>query len=233
MSPLVIFLCDNEFDLRIIVESTNKESYHRMFVLSNSALKSNVLFDKNDSILIWDYRDYDVNIICRFVSLYSNPQYSHLILYFKKFENILNDLQNLNLKDYIEQNNCIGFSRFFVSINGFNFKFNEQKNYNELEYYEKINKCFEGEPVEHLFFLEALKELLPECKYENLDNLPKDEIDLIRLFNSKNKNSTSIYYILKENTSDDIKNKIVLTSSEVEKYKYKIKREDGFILYII
>ena len=53
-------------------------------------------------------------------------------------------------------------------MNGFDFKPSIEKIYiDPIEFAMEINKAMNEEPVNDLIFVEALKELLPDCEYEN------------------------------------------------------------------
>lgn len=231
MSLLLIFLCQNESD----VEKFNKESrnlpYHRMFVMSNKFLKDFIDSQKNDSFIVLDYSKQNLNQIIRFVSLYSNPQYSELLLFLNQNVEIKKTIEIIQKHNKVESTNYIFVTRFDLALNGFNID-NIEKQTDPLTFYEDISSALRGEIVNNKVFIEALREILPESKYIIDENINLDN-EIRILINSKNKNSRSEYYVTDKIISDSVKNTILFTESDMNKYKYVIKRIDGLNCYIL
>ena len=103
---------------------------------------------------------------------------------------------------------------------------------NPLDFAEQINLALSGEPVEDVYFVKALKEILPECNYtfsQNANNLSNDILGLIKSIARPSANEISVY-----NNESPEKNKgyILFTNEEMSNYSFLVRRLDGLRMYL-
>jgi hypothetical protein len=178
-------------------------------------------------------KDVDYIIILRMVLLFSNPYYD-VILFdknntydFDSCKNILESLDNI-----YQKNDLLVVTREHVAIKGFDFSIQKEVETNPLDFAEQINLALSGEPVEDLYFVKALKEILPECNYkfsQNADNLSNDISGLIKSLSRPSANEISVY-----NNESPEKNKgyILFTNEEMSNYSFLVRRLDGLNMYL-
>jgi hypothetical protein len=200
---------------------------HMFKLLGTVKLNSKQLIEKNF------IKDVDYIIILRMVLLFSNPYYD-VILFdknntydFDSCKNILESLDNI-----YQKNDLLVVTREHVAIKGFDFSIQKEVETNPLDFAEQINLALSGEPVEDLYFVKALKEILPECNYkfsQNADNLSNDILNLIKSITRPSANEISVY-----NNESPEKNKgyILFTNEEMSNYSFLVRRLDGLKMYL-
>jgi hypothetical protein len=167
------------------------------------------------------------------VLLFSNPYYD-VILFdknntydFDSCKNILESFDNI-----YQKNDLLVVTREHVAINGFDFSIQKEVETNPLDFAEQINLALSGEPVEDMYFVKALKEILPECNYmfsQNANNLSNDILGLIKSITKPSANEISVY-----NNESPEKNKgyILFTNEEMSNYSFLVRRLDGLRMYL-
>jgi len=101
-----------------------------------------------------------------------------------------------------------------------------------LIYAQELSKALSEQPVEHEIFIEALRELLPNCQFENYKDIKEISDDVRSVFNLKYKKSSTSYNVLYEPKIEKFTNAIVFSFSILDSYKFAIKRKDGLCCYI-
>lgn len=234
MSPLCVFLCNNQLEYDQILKETDSAKYHRFFILSSNKIIRNNLEHKNsDNFMTYAFDLSRVDIISRLVTCYSHPMYSHILIFLGTEIDFDNEKNNFINQEYFQNKNCIGFTRQYVALNGFTFDPVETKMpIDPLVYAQEISKALCEQPVEHIIFVEALKELLPSCQFENFNDISEISSDMKSVFNSKYKKSSTVYNVLYEPKIEKFTNAIVFSFSTLDSYKFAIKRNDGLCCYI-
>ena len=234
MSPLCVFLCNNQLEYDQILMDTQSAKYHRFFILSSNKIIRNNLEHKNtDNYMTYSFELLRIDVISRLVTCYSHPMYSHILIFFKSIVDFENEKNNFKDNEFFQNKNCIGFTRQYVALNGFAFDPVEvELPLDPVFYAQELSKALSEQPVEQRIFLEALKELLPYCQFENYSNIPELSSDIISVFKSKFKKSSTIYNVLYEPKIEKFTNSIVFSFSILDSYKFTIKRDDGLCCYI-
>lgn len=235
MNPLCVFVCDNQDIFDRVNVSTKEAEYHRFFILSsNKIIRNNLSHKSSDNFMIYDFDLSSIDIIARLVTCYSHPMYSHIYLFKNENVNIENQKLNFRNHEFFQNEDCLGFTRQYVALNGFNFQpVNNKIIYDPIKFASEINKALNEEPVEQIFFIEALKELLPDCEYVGFENLENLEDDIKNILRSKSKKLNSKYNVLYEPNFQNYKDTIVFTKINFDSYKFAIRRVDGFNCYIL
>ena len=177
-------------------------------------------------------KDIDYTKIIRIVLLFSNPYYD-VILFDKNniydFDSCKNILESLS--DIYQKDDLLAITREYIAIKGFDFSIQKEIETNPLDFAEQINLALSGEPVEDLYFVKALKEILPECNYrvsQNANNLSNDILNLIKSFTKSSVNEISVYY---NESPEKNKGYILFTNDEMFNYSFLVKRLDGLRMY--
>lgn len=233
MVPLCVFLCDDQYSYDNIFRNTLDAVYHRFFILSSNNIIRNRIAEKNtDNFMIYNYELTKIDIISRLVTCYSNPMYSHIFIMLSQNSDF--ELQKNNFKEsnYFQNENCIGFTRQWVALNGFIFEpVQNNSTLDPIEFAQEMSKALNELPVGNKYFIEALIELLPHCEYD-LSNLNNFDSELISIVKNKNINSSSKYKVFYEPINFEKTNCVVFSHNEIDSYKFLIKREDGLKCYI-
>ena len=134
---------------------------------------------------------------------------------------------------FFQNKNCVGFTRQHVALNGFTFDPAEvELSLDPVVYAQELSKALSEQPVEQRIFIEALKELLPHCQFENYIDITELSDDIKSVFSLKYKKSSSLYNVLYEPKVEKFSNAIVFSFSNLDSYKFAIKRNDGLCCYI-
>lgn len=234
MSPLCVFLCNNQLEYDQILNNTESAKYHRFFILSSNKIVRNNLEHKNtDNFMVYSFDLSRMDIISRLTTCYSNPMYSHVLIFLRSTIDFENEKNNFIDQEYFQNKNCIGFTRQHVALNGFTFDPAEtEMPLDPLIYAQELSKALSEQPVEHKIFIEALKELLPHCQFENYKDISQISNDIRSVFDSKYKKSSTTYNVLYEPKIEKFTNAIVFSFSILDSYKFTIKRDDGLCCYI-
>lgn len=230
MRPLAVFLVDNEDDLLKINEASKDEAYHRFFILSNKILKNSIIYKNTDSIIVYDFKLSQIDIIIKMIIACSNSMYDHIIIILKNDFNFDDQIKNFSHNNFFQNDEAIGFTRQSFIFDNLNFIMEEKIDINPYERFEMMDKALSGEKVNAYYFKQALIELLPNADYKYQDNL-KIENDIKNIIHTKIIKSNSQYLV--SNKKEDVKNLIIFTSSEIEKHKFVIRRDDGLNCYIL
>jgi len=229
MAPLVIYLIDSENMLNSILKNSINCSYHILFVLSNKKYK-NIINQNKYQIIVFDFAKYDSNTLIKLIISYTDSLYTHYLIYSKYSEMVAEDIYKLEDIECKSENEAVIFSKNYFIFNNINFNIKKQELENPFDHFELMDQALNGYPVNEKYFLEALRELLPECRYDILNqNL---EIEIKNILLEKN-TSNNIVYIVDNKKTDGVKNQIIFTPSEIESYKFIIKRDDGLNCYIL
>lgn len=234
MSPLCVFLCEDQFNYDLILKNTEDAKYHRFFILSSKNIIRNNFSHKNtDNFMTYNYDLANIETIARLITCYSNPLYSHIFIFLNNDINFDNEKLNFSNVDYFQNSKCVGFTRQHVALNGFQFDpVIVELPVDPVQYAFELGKALNEEPVDHKIFLEAMKELLPNCEFINYKELTELDNDIKSIFNIKYKKSSTIYNVLYEPNLDNFSNSIVFSHSKLDSYKFAIKRNDGLCCYI-
>ena len=230
MRPLAVFLINNEDRLLKVDELSKDEGYHRFFILSNKILKNTINFESTDSIIVYDYKISQIDIIIKMIIACSNSMYDHIIIFLAQEFNFDNQLNNFLQSDTFQNEEAIGFTRQSFIFDNLNFIVNERVDINPYERFEMMDKALSGEKVNSYYFKEALRELLPNAEYKYQDGLNIDN-ELKNIIQFKFIKSKSQFLV--SNKNEDVKNMIIFTSSEIDKFKFVVRREDGLNCYIL
>lgn len=230
VTPIIVFLCKNSSDIETFDKISYDKIYHRFFVLQDRSLKKLINFKNTDSIIILNFKDLNYETISRFVTIYTNPVYTHIVFILKETD-LQKQIDNFENKEIFDNSDAFGFSRYEVAMNGF-VNFIENVVYsNPLETFEKLSKALEGHIVNSEIFMLAIEELLPMCKYEFENELNLDK-NILKIINQKNCDSKT-KYLVKNEISENEKNIILFSNSEINNYKYVLRREDGLKCFIV
>jgi hypothetical protein len=234
MSPLCVFLCNNQLEYDQILNNTESAKYHRFFILSsNKIVRNNFEYKNTDNFMVYSFDLSRMDMISRLVTCYSNPMYSHIIIFLRSTIDFENEKNNFKNQEYFQNKNCIGFTRQYVALNGFTFDPAEtEMPLDPLIYAQELSKALSEQPVEHEIFIEALRELLPNCQFENYKDIKEISDDVRSVFNLKYKKSSTSYNVLYEPKIEKFTNAIVFSFSILDSYKFAIKRKDGLCCYI-
>lgn len=234
MSPLCIFLCNDQATYDHIRVNTKDAEYHRFFILSsNRIIRNNLSHNSFDNFMTYDFNLLKPDIIARLVTCYSHPTYSHMIIIWTKEIDFENQKNNFLESEYFQNGDCLGFTRQYVALNGFDFKpIQKEIPIDPIEFANKLNKALNEELVSSEIFLLALDELIPNCEFDNIENLSESEYQIKNLLIRKKTRSNNIYKILYEPDSEIHKNSIVFSFSKLDSYKFAVRREDGMNCYI-
>jgi len=234
MSPLCVFLCNDQPEYDQILKDTENAKYHRFFILSSNKIIRNNLEHKNtDNFMTYAFELLRMDVISRLVTCYSHPMYSHILIFLKSTTDFEIEKNNFTDNEFFQNKNCIGFTRQYVALNGFAFDPVEvEMPLDPVLYAQELTKALSEQPVEQRIFVEALKELLPHCQFENYKNLPELSGDIKSVFNLKYKKSSTLYNVLYEPKVEKFTNAIVFSFSNLDSYKFAIKRNDGLCCYI-
>jgi hypothetical protein len=230
MRPLAVFLIDNEDKLLKVDELSKDEGYHRFFVLSNKTLTNLINFKKTDSIITYDFKISQIDIIIKMIVACSNSMYDHIIIFLAQEFDFDNQIKNFSHRNTFQNEEAIGFTRQSFIFDNLNFIVDEKVDINPYERFEMMDTALSGEKVNSYYFKEALKELLPNAEYKYQDDLNIDD-QLKNIIQSKFIKSNSQFLV--SNKNEDLKNLIIFTSSEIDKFKFVIRREDGLNCYIL
>lgn len=234
MSPLCIFLCEDQAAYDRIRVNTKDAEYHRFFILSsNRIIRNNFSHNSFDNFMTYDYDLSRLDIIARLVTCYSHPTYTHLIIFWSREINFENQKNNFSNNEFFQNKDCLGFTRQYVALNGFQFQPIEKEiSYDPIEFANNLSKALSEEPVGQDIFLLALDELIPSCELNDIESLPNHEQEIKNLLLRKKINSTSTYKIFYESYSENFKSAIVFSFSKIDSYKFAVRREDGLNCYI-
>ena len=234
MSPLCVFLCDNQLEYDQILKDTESAKYHRFFILSSNKIIRNNLEHKNtDNFMTYDFELSRMDIVSRLVTCYSHPMYSHIFVFLKDVVDFETEKNNFIDNEFFQNKNCIGFTRQYVALNGFTFDPVEvEMPMDPVTYAQELSKALSEQPVDHKIFIEALKELLPHCQFENYNEINELSSDIKSVFSSKYKQMSTIYNVLYEPKDKKFINAIVFSFLALDSYKFAIKRNDGLCCYI-
>jgi hypothetical protein len=233
VNPLLIYICKSQDEYKNIV--SQKSDYDRYYITDGFEVNS---FDENSSFMnISLDKNISVEFITRLVFLFSNPFYDVVIYsdsnyYDKKIcESLLEDLVS-----YKSIDNVIAITREYVALNGFSFNFEMKKEQfkDPLVMAEKLSLAMAEVPVENEYFIEAIKELLPQVYIfdidQDFDPQEKDLLDLFKQSNLKVNSKNNKYDVLwmKEKRSNPA---IIFSNEQLQGYMYLIKRIDGLNFY--
>jgi hypothetical protein len=234
MSPLCVFLCNNQLEYDQILKDTENAKYHRFFILSSSKIIRNNLEHKNtDNFMTYDFELSRMDIVSRLVTCYSHPMYTHIFIFLKTVVDFEAEKNHFTNNEFFQNKNCIAFTRQYVALNGFAFDPVEvEMPIDPVVYAQELTNALSEQPVEHKIFIEALKELLPYCQFENYNEIKELSNDIKYVFNSKYKKSSTVYNVLYEPKEEKLMNAIVFCYSTLDSYKFTIKRNDGLCCYI-
>ena len=234
MSPLCVFLCNNQLEYDQILLHTESAKYHRFFILSSNKIIRNNLEHKNtDNFMTYNFELSRMDIISRLVICYSHPMYSHILIFLKLTIDFETEKNNFDDNQFFQNKNCVGFTRQHVALNGFTFDPAEvELSLDPVVYAQELSKALSEQPVEQRIFIEALKELLPHCQFENYSDITELSDDIKSVFSLKYKKSSSLYNVLYEPKVEKFSNAIVFSFSNLDSYKFAIKRNDGLCCYI-
>jgi len=234
MSPLCVFLCNNQLEYDQILKDTESAKYHRFFILSSNKIIRNNLEHKNsDNFMTFAFDLSRIDVIARLVTCYSHPMYSHIFIFLNFNINFNNEKNNITTQEYFQNNNCVGFTRQYVALNGFSFEpATIEMPLDPIEYAQELSKALSEQPVENKIFIEAMKELLPQCQFEKFNDISEISDDIKLVFSQKYKKSSTVYNVLYEPKIEKFSNAIVFTFSTLDSYKFAIKRNDGLCCYI-
>lgn len=231
MNPLLIYICRSYDDYKAY--SLQSIPFDKYFITCGFEVNS---YDERDNYSFLNInleKDVDYIKILRMVLLFSNPYYD-VILFDKNntydFDSCKNILESLD--DIYQKNDLLVVTREHVAIKGFDFSIQNEVETNPLDFAEQINLALSGEPVEDLYFVKALKEILPECNYkfsQNADNLSNDILNLIKSLSRPSANEIAVY-----NNESPEKNKgyILFTNEEMSNYSFLVRRLDGLKMYL-
>ena len=233
MSPLCVFLCESQLEYDQILEKTESSKYHRFFILSSNKIIRNSFEHKNsDNFMTYDFDKSRMDTISRLVTCYSDPMYSHILIFLNNEINFESEKNNFSNQEFFQNSRCLGFTRQYVAFNGFGFEpADVEMPIDPILYAQELSKALSELPVENKIFIEALKELLPSCQFENYNN-EKIDADIIAVFNNKFKRCEPVYNVLYEPNDGELKNTIVFSHSKLDSYKFVVRRNDGLNCYI-
>jgi hypothetical protein len=231
MRPICVFLCDNQTSYDEKFKETSDVPYHRFFILSSTTILRNKFEEKStDNFAVFKYDVANINQIAKLVTCFTNPLYTHILIFYGN--EIDFDLQKLNFNngDFFVNENCVGYTRAYYVLNNFDVNLPQNQTYDDpLEYAKNIREALSGSPVADKYFMSAIEELLPQATYNFVDEVPNN---LRLLILRKNRPSSTVYNIyneFKENTN----NAIVFSKQDINSYKYAVRRSDGLNFYIL
>lgn len=228
MAPLAVYLIDDTNGMDKANKFSESLPYHKLFILSKSNLNKKINNNKVQ-IIVFDFKSFDLKTLCKLIIAHTNEVYTHYIIYYNCNENFINDLELFNEYEIYKNDELILFTKNYFIFNDIEFNFAFTEDIDSIEHYELLDKAINGELVNKKYFNEGLKELLPECKY--FIKIQDLDFELANIINSKNVQSNTEFYILNEK-SEEINNQIVFTSSDLNNYKFVIRRDDGLNCYI-
>jgi len=230
VNPLLVYICRSYDDYKAF--SLQSIPFDKYFITCGFEVNS---YDERDNYSFLNInleKDVDYIKILRMVLLFSNPYYD-VILFDKNniydFDSCKNILESLS--DIYQKDDLLAITREYIAIKGFDFSIKKEIETNPLDFAEKINLALSGEPVEDLYFVKALKEILPECNYrvsQNANNLSNDILNLIKSFTKSSVNEISVYY---NESPEKNKGYILFTNDEMFNYSFLVKRLDGLRMY--
>ena len=83
-----------------------------------------------------------------------------------------------------------------------------------------------------MYFVKALKEILPECNYtfsQNANNLSNDILGLIKSLSRPSTNEIAVYI---NESPEKNKGYILFTNEEMSNYSFLVRRLDGLRMYL-
>jgi hypothetical protein len=230
VNPLLVYICRSYDDYKAF--SLQSIPFDKYFITCGFEVNS---YDEHDNYSFLNInleKDIDYTKIIRIVLLFSNPYYD-VILFDKNniydFDSCKNILESLS--DIYQKDDLLAITREYIAIKGFDFSIQKEIETNPLDFAEQINLALSGEPVEDLYFVKALKEILPECNYrvsQNANNLSNDILNLIKSFTKSSVNEISVYY---NESPEKNKGYILFTNDEMFNYSFLVKRLDGLRMY--
>ena len=234
MSPLCVFLCNSQLEYDQILKDTESAKYHRFFILSSNKIIRNSFEHKNtDNFMTYAFDKTRIDVISRLITCYSHPMYSHMLIFTNSTIDFEKEKDNFTDIEFFQNKNCVGFTRQHVALNGFAFDPAEtEMPIDPVVYAQELGKALSEQPVDHNMFVEAIKELLPNCQFENYNDIEQLSHDIKLVFKTKYKKSTSVYNVLYEPKIEKFINSIVFSFSTLDSYKFAIKRNDGLCCYI-
>jgi len=233
VNPLLIYICKSQQEYKNF--ASQKSDYDRYYITNGFEVNS---YEENSSFMSISLdKNISVEFITRLVFLFSNPFYDVVLYSDSNFydEKICKTLLE-DLVDYKCIDNVIAVTREYVALNGFNFNIEAKKVLfkDPLVLAEKLSLAMSEMPVEQEYFIEAIKELIPNMFFVIDSDFDSEEKELIKIFTDTNMNleyrdrKMNVFWMKhKENNPA-----IIFSKESLQDYNFMIKRTDGLNFYI-
>lgn len=230
MRPLCVFYCPDQIVYENFAESTAEEGFHRYFIFKDKSItqKNNLL--PNDSFAVLDYDLHDINFIARMIVAYSDAIYTDYFIVLKEYKNIDEWINKVRNKSFYFDENFIYFSKEKVVIDGYNLTY--EKIEVDYDYYEYLSQAMNGIPVPKKYFVEAIKELIPQNAKFIYDKSCSEMGNEYKIIFKSNDSSNNQYEVFYESRTNFKKNSFLFTKEVLDSNFMVLKCDDGMNFYI-
>ena len=230
MNPAFVFLINDFESLEKVIHKTETYKFIRIFIIKSKNLQLQKFYKKTDKIIIFNFDDNDNATLIRIVALHTEPTITHFIFMYDIDYSIDQLIHQISEKN--ENESYLIVSRNYLAMHGFSFERKKNLNFDPLQLFEEIDRALKGEKVKDHIFNKALEELLPYAEYDYDFTFEKLEFKIKNLFKLKYKKNNIKYFVSFDNKSDSVNKNILFTLSDLQNYKFVIRRDDGLNCYI-